>query len=136
MPFAAHRTRALIAAACVAGVVAGTPGLAAAQSAGDDQYQDPLAGQTQAPAATVPSSTPQLTPTVGGSSGSGSSSGAGGSGTATGSSRTGGTTTSPTQSSATSLPNTGVDGRILAALGLGLLLCGAGLRLRTARERF
>jgi len=35
-----------------------------------------------------------------------------------------------------SLPNTGVDARILAAVGLALLLCGIGLRMRSSEERF
>jgi hypothetical protein len=138
VPFPVRRARALIVTACLAGAAFGAPGAALAQSAGDDQYQDPLAGQTQtAPATTStapdPATTPQLTPNAGTSSGStGSTSGS--SGTA-GTPATG-TTTSPAQSDATSLPNTGVDGRIVAALGFGLLLCGFGLRLRTARERF
>lgn len=34
------------------------------------------------------------------------------------------------------LPNTGVDARLLAAIGVALLLCGIGLRLRSAEERF
>jgi hypothetical protein len=42
----------------------------------------------------------------------------------------------PEQALPSALPNTGMDGRILGGLGLGLVLCGVGLRLRTARERF
>lgn len=34
------------------------------------------------------------------------------------------------------LPNTGVDARLLAAVGLALLLCGVGLRMRSADEEF
>jgi LPXTG-motif cell wall-anchored protein len=34
------------------------------------------------------------------------------------------------------LPNTGVDARLLAAIGAALLLCGIGLRLRSTEESF
>lgn len=136
MPFRARRSRALIATACLAAAI-GVPGSALAQSAGNDQYQDPLAGQTTtqaAPPTGTATLTPQLTPTAGSGSSSGTTAPAGTPATRTGPSTS--TTASPTQATTTSLPNTGVDGRILAALGAGLLLCGFGLRLRTARERF
>lgn len=130
-----RRLQALLVVASLAGASLGIPAVAPAQSAGDEQYQDPLAGPTQTgtastpaptPTSTTPTSTtapdvstvPQLSPNAG-----------------TGTS----TTTPPTapgQALPSTLPNTGVDGRILAGIGLGLLLCGIGLRLRTARERF
>jgi LPXTG-motif cell wall-anchored protein len=34
------------------------------------------------------------------------------------------------------LPNTGVDARLIAAVGIALLLCGVGLRMRSADEHF
>ena len=46
------------------------------------------------------------------------------------------TATTPVAPRAQTLPATGMDGRILAGLGAGLLLCGIGLRMRTRRERF
>lgn len=39
-------------------------------------------------------------------------------------------------SSKAQLPNTGVDARVLAAVGIALLLCGVGLRMRSADEHF
>ena len=44
--------------------------------------------------------------------------------------------TSSTPQLQAQLPNTGVDARILAAVGLALLLCGIGLRMRSSDERF
>jgi LPXTG-motif cell wall-anchored protein len=109
------------------------PAAAPAQSggAGDQQYSDPLAGTTT----TSPSS-------GSGSSGSSGSSGtSGASGTQLGQappvSGSGQTTTetSPTGSQTAQLPNTGADPRVLALLGLALLLAGVGLRLRTRDGR-
>jgi hypothetical protein len=137
---APRRLQALIVVASFAGASFGMPAAALAQSAGDEQYQDPLAGETQTGSGSTststststtapdPSAVPQLSPTTGTSTGTGTTSGTG----------TGTTPTpaSPDQALPSTLPNTGVDGRVLAGIGLGLLLCGIGLRLRTARERF
>jgi hypothetical protein len=123
---------------------------ALAQSAGDEQYSDPLAGQPSAkpsksvrpskPATPSRSSTPSLTPTPqGSSSGSGSS----GSRTTTQpatpapSAPAAAAPTAPTaSSSAKQLPRTGFDTIVVAALGGAFLLLGIGLRLRTADARF
>ncbi len=128
---ASRRLTALFAAACLAGASFGTSG-ALAQNAGDEQYQDPLSTQTSSPAPTTPTTAPdpaqipQLAPSAGGEDPA----------TEGSTSTTPQTPKAPTQADAKSLPNTGVDGRVLAGLGFGLLLCGVGLRLRTARERF
>ncbi|MCW3016544.1 MAG: cell wall anchor protein [Solirubrobacterales bacterium] len=127
-----RRLQALIVAVSLAGASFGVPAAALAQNAGDEQYQDPLTGQTPPPSTgsgttTTPTSTttpdvstvPQLSPSAG-----------------TGTTTPATPTTPPTQALPSTLPNTGVDGRIVAATGLGLLLCGIGLRLRTSRERF
>ncbi len=115
-----------------------TPALA--QSAGDEQYSDPLAGQGSA--TTPKSSTPSLTQAPQGSSSS--SSGSSGSGTGSGSG-TAGTSSSgestpaaaaPAAGTTTELPRTGLDTGTLAVLGAALLLLGIGLRLRTADARF
>ncbi len=125
-----RRLQVLSVVASLAAASFGVPAGALAQSAGDEQYQDPLAGETQTqpdpsadPQAPNVDDVPQLSPSAGG----------------TGSGATPPTTTAPTapgQPLPSTLPNTGADGRILAGIGLGLLLCGVGLRLRTARERF
>lgn len=114
---APRRLATLLAAA----TLAAAPAAAHAQGAGDQQYQDPFGGeQSGGGSQTTPNvdQAPQLTPSVSTPSSSG----------------TGATGTSSPQ--AGSLPNTGADARLLAAFGLGLLLAGIGLRLRTADERF
>lgn len=131
------RLQALIVTAALAGGAAALPATAVGQSAGDQQYQDPLAGSTSTgstrttPSVPNPSTVPQLSP---------------GTSSVTPTAQSAPTTPAPTTSSApasapaaaspSALPNTGIDGRLLAGLGLGMLLCGIGLRLRTARERF
>jgi LPXTG-motif cell wall-anchored protein len=117
---AAHRLATLLAAAAL--ITA--PATAFAQGAGDQQYQDPFGGQQSGSGTqttpNVQQTPPPLAPTVSTPSGSA------------------GTPASPGTSSAQpgSLPNTGADARLLAAFGLGLLIAGIGLRLRTADERF
>jgi hypothetical protein len=65
---APSRLQSLILTASLAGAVAGVPAAALAQSAGDQQYQDPLAGSTSTgttkttPSVPDPSTVPQLTP--------------------------------------------------------------------------
>ena len=129
-------------AALLCAALLGVPGAAWAQSgggAGDDQYQDPF-GSAQA-------TTPAKRPVASRSQSSG--------GTSTGLSQTpnlgtSGTRTTPTTTATPStpaaapsaapagrqLPNTGSDPRLAALAGLALLLCGIGLRLRTADGRF
>jgi hypothetical protein len=99
--------------------LAGTPAAALAQSAGDEQYADPLAGQQQAkpdaPASSgdsggnagtgTPAATPQSTPAA---------------------ARTAATpTTASTPSN--QLPRTGLDVAPLVATGIPLLAAGLGL---------
>jgi LPXTG-motif cell wall-anchored protein len=134
---APSRQQSLIVTASLAGAVAGMPAAALAQSAGDEQYQDPLAGSTSTgttkttPSVPNPSTVPQLTP---GTSTAAPSAQA--TTPATPSAPAASPSAAPSAASPSALPNTGIDGRVLAVLGLGMLLCGVGLRLRTARERF
>ncbi len=97
------------------------PAGALAQGAGDNQYQDPFAGED---------------------SGSGAGSGSGGGGGAEGNSGNGSLSDSPpageslaSQQSTSSgeLPRTGADPGLVALLGAGLILTGAGLRVRVRR---
>ena len=124
------RVLALLAALLV---LAGAPAVAAAQSAGDDQYVDPFAGQD-----------------AGGSGGSSGSSGSSGgqsgsspsssapSSSAPSASAPSSSATAPTASSApattapvsTQLPYTGTGTALRALLGAVLLLAGVALRLR------
>jgi hypothetical protein len=125
------------------------PATSLAQSAGDDQYQDPLAGSG--------GSHGHITNTTGGgssSSGSSSSGGAGGGSSSSSSSpstgsnvptagaATNGTTTTPTTGEAASgtpkgqLPRTGFDVIVSFELGLAMLLAGlVAHRMITLRER-
>src|SRR3954464_3609315 len=95
------------------------PAGALAQGAGDNQYQDPFAGED-----------------------AGSGSGSGGGGGAEGTSGNGSLSNSPpageqlaSQQSTSSgqLPRTGADPGLVALLGAGLILTGAGLRVRVRR---
>jgi LPXTG-motif cell wall-anchored protein len=119
-----------------------------AQGAGDQQYQDPFGDSGSDSSGSGSGSSGS------GSSGSGSSgssdgnldplspapqtsgSGTSGSGTSSGTAGTSGTgaTTSPAASG--TLPNTGLDTRVLLLAGAALLLVGVGLRMRNAPERF
>jgi LPXTG-motif cell wall-anchored protein len=103
-----------------------TPAAAPAQSggAGGDQYQDPFGSNSQQQS--------------GGSSGSGTSSPAPTQTPApstTGSNGQTATTAAPAASSSKTLPRTGVDVRIVAAIGAVLLLAGTVLRRRLRHER-
>ena len=115
---------------CCTLVLAGSggSGLALAQSAGDEQYQDPFGdepAQTQTdrgePAADPDANltqTPQTAPSA--------------------------PAPAPAQQAPAlgnaprpaRLADTGIDTRLFVALGLALLLAGVGLRLRTLPERF
>jgi len=104
------------------------PAGALAQGAGQDQYSDPFQGQSGS-----------------GSKGSGKgSTGTSSAGTGTGSAGTGTgsqLSTTPPASSQTGatrtatgrLPNTGAEPGLLALLGAGFILTGAGLRVRVRR---
>jgi hypothetical protein len=110
------------------------PASSLAQSAGDDQYQDPLAGQ----------------PSGGGHSGGGGSSGSTGSTGSTGSSGSAPVTPAPSagtsaattpqataaQSSSGQLPRTGFDVILTIELGLAMLLTGVvAQRMVVLRDR-
>ena len=106
-------------AALAAALSLALPAGALAQGAGDNQYQDPFAGED-----------------------SGSGSGSGGGGGAEGTSGNGSLSNSPpsgeqlaSQQSTSSgeLPRTGADPGLVAVLGAGLILTGAGLRVRVRR---
>ena len=108
-------------AALAAALSLALPAGALAQGAGDNQYQDPFAGEN---------------------SGSGSGSGSGGGGGAEGTNGNGSLSNSPpsgeqlaSQQSTSSgeLPRTGADPGLVAVLGAGLILTGAGLRVRVRR---
>ncbi|MDX6648181.1 MAG: hypothetical protein QOJ97_132 [Solirubrobacteraceae bacterium] len=116
-----RRLAALITAATLA-----FPAGALAQGAGETQYSDPFQGQGGSGSSGSGS---------GSSSGSGSGSNASGTGsgsqlstTPPGSSQTGATRTATGQ-----LPNTGAEPGLLALLGAGFILTGAGLRVRVRR---
>jgi hypothetical protein len=109
-------------------VVAALPVVALAQSAGDQQYSDPLAGNhsakktTAATPTTGPSATkapPVSLPST----------------TTTPSSTSSSSSSSSTSTSTNTLPRTGLDEWKLVALAAALLLAGVGLRLRTAGVR-
>jgi LPXTG-motif cell wall-anchored protein len=122
--------------------VGGPIATVSAQGAGDQQYEDPLgnsgSGSDSGSNGSSGSSDDNLTPlspspqTSGSESPSSSGATSGTSGTA-GSSATGTTTSSAT---APTLPNTGLDTRVLLLAGAVLLLVGVGLRMRNAPERF
>lgn len=121
-------SRRLTALLCAASVAA-APASALAQSAGDEQYQDPFAddpaqGQTQ----TTPESNLTQSPQ---------------SGTPPAQTPPPAQTTPPslqeapaTAADGARLADTGIDARLFLALGAALLLTGVGLRLRTQPERF
>jgi len=114
------RTTALLAAS----LIFAFPGIAAAQSAGDDQYSDPFAGQ-DGPTSTVPS-------TTSGSSDSGSDSSAGVI-SESGVSSESKPLVQPRARAAdesSQLAYTGSETWLIALGGAGLVLAGVGVRLR------
>jgi len=123
-----HRTR--IAAFLASAALLLAPGAALAQSggAGDQQYQDPFSGQQSGSGSSSS-----------GSSGSGSSSGGSGlSQSAPSSTGTAAPTVTQGTGAATAqggqLARTGIDLRLLAGLGMLLLVAGIALR-RSGHER-
>jgi LPXTG-motif cell wall-anchored protein len=143
VPSVCRRILVLLVVALVGvGAVAGSVSSPAfAQGAGDQQYEDPLgnsdsgSGSDGSPDSGGSSGNLQpLSPSPQTSgSGSGSSSGSGAPSAAAGTPATGTTTSSAT---AATLPNTGLDTRVLLLAGAVLLLVGVGLRMRNAPERF
>jgi LPXTG-motif cell wall-anchored protein len=122
-----------------------------AQGAGDQQYQDPFGNSDSGSGSSGSGSSGSsgsgssgsggaqpLTPapqTSGGSSGS-SGSASSGSGTSSGTAGTSSTGTTTSSAAAGTLPNTGLDTRLLLLAGAVLVLLGVGLRMRNAPERF
>lgn len=111
-----------------------------AQGAGDQQYEDPLggsegSGSNGSPDAGNDNNLEPLSPSpqTSGSDSPGSSGATSGTSDTAGTSATGTTTSSST---AATLPNTGLDTRVLLLAGAVLLLVGVGLRMRNAPERF
>jgi hypothetical protein len=120
---AAVPDRRLIAAVLAVFALALAPGAALAQSggAGDNQYVDPLGGNSQQQSS------------GGSNSSGGSSNGPTLSNTPSLSAKATPSASAPAASSAQTLPRTGLDAGVVAAMGLALLLAGIALRLRHAR---
>jgi hypothetical protein len=109
---------------------AGGSGLALAQSAGDEQYQDPFGdepAQTQTATTPEPGSTLTRTPQTTSSTPALSPAPSAPAGTLQ---------DAPQDGSGTALADTGIDAGLFFAIGIALLLLGVGLRLRTLPERF
>jgi LPXTG-motif cell wall-anchored protein len=136
VPSVCRRIAALLAVACL-GVALPAP-IVHAQSAGDQQYSDPFGGSSgsggkKSSKTTTTGSTGELSPTPQTPTATTPSSGGGSAPSASGTSST---TTTTAPSAAATLPNTGIDARLLVIVGTVLLLAGVGLRLRSAPERF
>jgi LPXTG-motif cell wall-anchored protein len=148
VPSACRRIAALLVVACLGASAPVTTALA--QGAGDQQYQDPFgnsgsgSGSSGSGSGSSGSKTKTQTQTTQGGdiqplspspqNAAGSTSGTGsasGSGTASATAAA----AAPAGTSAT-LPNTGLDTRVLLLGGVALLLFGLGLRLRSRPERF
>jgi LPXTG-motif cell wall-anchored protein len=106
-------------AAVLAAVLAlATPGTALAQSAGDDQYRDPFAGENESEQGgsgggeDTPTPPPSPAPTPAPSP----------------SAPAGTTAAEPTATTAGTLPRTGLGAGWITAAGLALIVAGAGLR--------
>jgi hypothetical protein len=99
------------------------PGVAHAQGAGDNQYQDPFAGKQGSSKKTGSSR---------GSSGSSSSGSSSGSSTGSSSGKFS-DSPPPMQRGSARVPRTGAEPFTVALLGAGLVLAGVGLRLRVRR---
>jgi LPXTG-motif cell wall-anchored protein len=127
----------------VGGVSGSVSSSALAQGAGDQQYEDPLGSSDSGSDDSSGSGTNNgnlepLSPSPQTSdSGSNSSSGSpSSSGATSGSAGTSATGTTTSSAAAPTLPNTGIDTRVLLLAGAVLLLVGVGLRMRNAPERF
>jgi LPXTG-motif cell wall-anchored protein len=99
-------------------VLAMAPAGAAAQSAGDEQYEDPFGNQQaqSTPAPAAPAQAPATTPA------------------APGTPAPAAPAPSAVQAAPAQLPRTGGDARLPALLGLVLLSAGVALRARARRE--
>jgi hypothetical protein len=115
----------LFALVCV--LLLGLPGNALAQSAGDNQYQDPFAGQSPS------SSQPKQAPSGGGGGGGNAGASAGTTAQAAPADPSATASQSQQQAGAT-LPRTGFNATLPLVYGLVLLLSGVALR-RGARPR-
>ena len=117
--------RRLIAAVLAVLALGLAPGAAFAQSggAGDDQYVDPLGGNSQQQSS------------GGSNSSGGSSNGPTLSNAPALSAQAAPTTSAPAASSGQTLPRTGFDAGFVAAIGVALLLAGVALRLRLRHAR-
>ena len=108
-------------AALAAALSLSLPAGALAQGAGDNQYQDPFAGEGSGSGAGS------------GSGGGGGAEGTSGNGSHSNSAPSGEQLASQQSTSSGELPRTGADPGLIALLGAGLILTGAGLRVRVRR---
>jgi LPXTG-motif cell wall-anchored protein len=123
--------------------VGGPVTAAYAQGAGDQQYQDPFgnddgssdSGSGNSDSGSSDSDDEDITPLSPSPQTSGGST-SGSSGTSSGTSTPVPTGTTTSSATAGTLPDTGLDTRVLLLAGAVLVLLGAGLRMRNAPERF
>lgn len=126
----------------VGGVGGSVSSTAYAQGAGDQQYEDPLgnsdSGSDSGSNGSSGSSDGNLEPLSPSpqTSGSDAPSSSGATSGTSGTADTSGTGTTTSSATAATLPNTGLDTRVLLLAGAVLLLVGVGLRMRNAPERF
>ncbi len=125
----------LVVALMGVGGVGGSVSSAIAQGAGDQQYQDPL-GNSDSGSDDSGSSNDNLEPLSPSPQTSGSDTPSSSSGSRSGTGDTSSTGTTTSSATAPTLPNTGLDTRVLLLAGAVLLLVGVGLRMRNAPERF
>jgi LPXTG-motif cell wall-anchored protein len=112
--------------------------------AGDQQYEDPFGGSGSSGSGSSGSGSsgssgsgdsgaqPLTQAPQSSSSGSSTRSSSSGSGTST----SGTATAAPSAQASGTLPNTGLDARVLVLAGVVLVVAGIGLRMRNAPERF
>lgn len=133
-----RRAAALAAAVMMSATPLATPASGWAQSAGDEQYADPFAGQDKG--AQQPVAKPQPQQQQAPSTQSPSGSGTQGTTVDQGTTRQGRTTdqtaaTQPATGSAQTLPRTGIDVAYPAAIGVAFLIAGVLLWRRSAPPR-
>jgi hypothetical protein len=127
-----------IAAALACALMLAVPATALAQSAGDQQYFDPV-GPDSGGSSSTPGGSSSSDPS-GGSSSSGTPAPAPATGTSAGSSTSTPATAAPTATAEGTpaapgeLPRTGGDPLIVALFGAAMLLTGAGTRLLVVRD--
>ena len=129
-------SRSRLVALLIAAITAATPAAAYGQGAGDDQYQDPFGDEVPQEQGTpegeggtqTSQDEPEATPTP--ESGEPlSSSPPGGMGDDE-EEEAPAATPAQAEPAPTELPNTGADAGLIGLAGLGMVLCGTGLRLR------